>query len=131
MRPDEIEKYPIIAKNIIQSTAIPVGPNSASQKLIKEILSVDLVNVDRQLSTQPIRPHKNFHNGKEIFNVMSRKVLIRDNNGVDIEIDNSDEIQKHKRKYAKEHNRGVEPAIQIIPLNQANRIGVDNDIEFE
>ena len=99
--------------------------SKVEKRLVEDILKVNLAEADRELDTRPVFQHKDKITNIDTFNAFSRKVVIRDNNGEQILIDNGVEMRKQKNKNA---GKTGQPQITTINLNNSNKYEEDEII---
>lgn len=95
------------------------------ETLVKDILKVDLKESSEELDKRIVVQHTDRMVNIDCFNAYARKVIIKDENGKRILIDNHDQIKKQQLKNAGKLN--PPPATDI---NQNDNVTID-DVEFD
>ena len=103
--------------------------SASERRYVEEITSISMPEIQKELNDRIVIQHVDFKTNKPIFNAFNKKVLIRDENGERILIDNHQEIGKMVRKLSNEKN----PEPKNIPKRlEMNGIEVpDSDIDSE
>lgn len=115
---------------------IPVSPttpvksyhSTVEKNLVESILKVNLEEVERELDNRIIVQHVDSRTNIEVFNMFSKKVLIKDENGKRVIIDNFDELRRQRLKNVGKLNP-PEP-VKVIVDNSQNSSSSD-DFEFD
>ena len=89
---------------------------------VDQILKINLKEAEKELDERIVIQHKDFATNIDCFNAFAKKVLIKNENGERILINNHDEIKKQKLKNAGKLNK--EDNEQIIQVN-------DDELEFD
>lgn len=99
--------------------------SQVEETLVKDILRVDLSAAAKELDKRIIVQHRDSATNIDCFNAFYKKVLIRDEDGKRIVIDNHDEIRRMKLKNA---GKLVMPNISenggVTPIS-------DDDVDFD
>ena len=70
--------------------------SETEKRLVEDIIKVDLNKSKEELDNRIVIQHRDSVTGIDCFNVFSKNVLVRDDNGKRIVINNRDEIKKIK-----------------------------------
>ena len=97
------------------------------ETLIKDILKVDLKESAQELDKRVVVQHVDNRTNIECFNATAKNVLIRDENGDRILINNHEEIRKQKLKNAGKLNQ---PVVENISKDTTITT-IDEDVEFD
>lgn len=92
------------------------------ERLVNDILKTDLDTAENELDKRIVVQHRDSYTGIDCFNAFSKKVLIHDDNGKRIVINNREEIKKHKKKTAIENSKNV--------IENTNTVEED-EVEFD
>ena len=93
---------------------------------VDQILKVNLSDAEKELDKRIVVQHKDFSTGIPTFNATARRVLVTDNNGKKIIINNHDEIKKQQRLNARLAENG-----NIIKISQISDVSDNDVIEFD
>lgn len=98
------------------------------EALIKDIQRTDLKETDKELSKRVVPQYKDSMVNVDCFNAFAKNVLIRDENGKRIVINNHDQIKLQKLKNAGKLNPVID---HHIDSENNEVIDVDDDVEFD
>ncbi|MFW6273048.1 MAG: hypothetical protein ACOC2U_04655 [bacterium] len=97
---------------------------------VENIKKIDLKEADKELDKRVVVQYRDQNTNRDYFNAFYKNVLIHDENGNRIMINNHDEIKKQKLK-----NAGKLIKQQDVGENDNNASGYDpdiiDDVEFE
>lgn len=96
--------------------------SETEERLVNDITKINLEIASQELDNRIVVQHRDSYTGIDCFNAFSKKVLIHDDNGKRIVINNRDEIKKHKAKTAFERNKQEKKLDNIVS---------DDDVEFD
>lgn len=92
---------------------------------VTEIQKVDLKEAEKELDNRIVVQHKDFGTNIPCFNATAKRVLVRDDNGKHIVINNHDEIKKQQLK-----NKFSENKSEVSNTPTQTQDNFDDGIEF-
>lgn len=91
---------------------------------VEDILKINLTDAKKEINERVVVQHKDSKTNIPCFNAMAKRVLIRDDNGERLIINNHEEIKKQQLKNAGKLNPKV-------IINDKSEIIDDDEIEFD
>jgi hypothetical protein len=119
-------KSAVVGVGVGPLPAIPEGTPANARLMLKDLMSVNLDEVDKELNERVTVQHIDPHVKKPVFNAFSKNVAVKDDNGKFIIIDNHDELRRIKLKNAGKLGAKV-TNVEVAP----NATEDDDDIEFD
>lgn len=98
--------------------------SESEKRLVEDIISVDLKSAEQELDKRIVVQHCDSYTGIECFNAFTKKVLVRDDNGKRVVINNIEEIKKQKKFNALNERKNNPSTIQINKND-------NDDVDFE
>ena len=120
----EIEVDNNVVKSNIKNPIELKFHSQMEETLVRDIMKIDMDAANKELDKRIIVQHTDRRVNIDCFNAFSKNVLIRDENGKRIIINNHVEIKLHKIKNSIKDNK--KENIQPIVKND-----IDNDIDFD
>ncbi|MFW6002784.1 MAG: hypothetical protein ACOCQD_05525 [archaeon] len=102
----------------------PKYHSEEEQRHVESIKRTNLDETEKELGSRIVVQYRDPMTNIDTFNALSKRVLIHDENGKRIIINNHDEIRKHKIKTAMERKKEEASNIEIID-------NIEDEIEFE
>jgi len=101
----------------------PKFHSQLEERLVGDILKVNLDTADKELDNRIVIQHTSNLNNMDCFNALAKNVLIRDENGKRVIIDNHAELNKIRRQNSK--------PTDIVLNNTVFEVVEESDFEFD